>query len=1356
MKEGRDLDPVGALIANRYRVEQTLGRGGMAVVYRVLDQRTGKQLALKRCMARDPRKRMRYEALLEREYHTLAQLAHPRIIAVHDYGVDRSGPYYTMELLDSSDLERDERMHWRRVCALMYDVASSLAILHSRGLLHRDVSSRNVRFSSDGHAKLIDFGAMMSIGVATDTAGTPPFMAPEVLQLQALDGRVDLFALGALGYRLLTGRHAFPAKRVRDLRDIWRSRPIAPAALAPELPAELSSLLLQMLSLDRAGRPQNAAEVMERLRTVASLSGDDSAEVSRAYLTTPVLVGRDAALTAVRKRMLALVRGDGGVLLVAGESGSGRSRMLEACALEARLLGSAVVRADARDARNGGWGVVRTLASQLLEQLPEQAADAARLSRNVLAHVLDELQGDEPQTATGYAPERGILVRELREWILSLSKAQRLLIVVDDADRIDDASFALLTALAHKAERHALLLALSVEQSGPASSETALRLLQDFADTIELPDIQPQQTEALMRSLFGDVPNLPLCATRIHGLAQGNPRATMELAQHLVDTGRARYEAGSWSLPPQLDENDLPHTLAASLAARLKQLSPEARELAEALALADADALYAVSYPQLTDHRQVKRVFQALDELVAARVLSAGNDRYTFTQRGFLTVLCDTMPAARKQQVHLRIARLLTGAGGDALRRAHHLLAGGMHRDAIDLLCGVDLASASPPVGLLTAAVERAEHLGLPLSTLHRLRMAVLINAPFAVDYENFRRVVPVVLKQLEHDSGLCRYRELSHLPEGERLSAALSQAHQAYLNTPEHERVHTAFEAVRELARLSGSIASMALSTFDQELLESLPPLDPLFPLSPALALVAKLVEGQKLWLQGRMENARGVYQEILQRIAEPDRAGFDDAQHDRLRYGLSYMLGILEGVSACPSTEERARLLDGKRELRLNAWRIRALFQLASGNSAEARKCSRRSELLQAQDGLRERYVGTTIGVELALHARVGDLIAVKGLRDGVAGMGARYRGWRSVDLLARSYFCQLQGDLEGALEALESALALAPPLRLTSYTFIAGAHVKVLLQLGRVASAERHARIHLALAEEHDLTAPDLLRHGALALATAGDHAEALRVIGRSIERVEQMGAIGFALGVHYEARARIAIEMNDRQAFEAFAERCRIEYEKAKNPNLTARLLELFDRARERNVCPAEAAFALQNAIETQPADTEYETIHSRIAECVDSSDRGRCALTLLLQSTLSSVGYLFTLDSRQHLTLLAALPDPPYDRDMLIWLERFVTGWLEPSQMDEVTAADSGATTVSTEGSPETPRYVDPEGRGLQALPLMCDRPAGRTLAGVLVVEAHGDTVVSLSRSLTSAVASELLEYGDAGGQLSPT
>jgi serine/threonine protein kinase len=168
-------------IGERYRVAQLLGRGGMGAVYQVEDAASGRVLALKLLkVSADDANRELLTALFEREFHTLTQLAHPRVIEVYDYALDpQIGAFYTMELLDGGDLKQRTPLPWREACALMFDVCSSLALLHARRLLHRDVSPRNVRCTRDGHAKLIDFGAMTPMGFSRQIAVRPGSSHPK-------------------------------------------------------------------------------------------------------------------------------------------------------------------------------------------------------------------------------------------------------------------------------------------------------------------------------------------------------------------------------------------------------------------------------------------------------------------------------------------------------------------------------------------------------------------------------------------------------------------------------------------------------------------------------------------------------------------------------------------------------------------------------------------------------------------------------------------------------------------------------------------------------------------------------------------------------------------------------------------------------------------------------------------------------------------------------------------------------------------------------------------------------------------------------------------------------------------------
>src|SRR5688572_11316013 len=129
-----------ARIGDRYDVVGAIGSGGMASVYRVTDSATGRQVALKQlAMSTDDHRGRQSAALFEREFHTLSELSHPRIIEVYDYGIDPAGPYYTMELLEGKDLRERAPVPWREACELLYDVCSSLALIHSRRLVHRDV-----------------------------------------------------------------------------------------------------------------------------------------------------------------------------------------------------------------------------------------------------------------------------------------------------------------------------------------------------------------------------------------------------------------------------------------------------------------------------------------------------------------------------------------------------------------------------------------------------------------------------------------------------------------------------------------------------------------------------------------------------------------------------------------------------------------------------------------------------------------------------------------------------------------------------------------------------------------------------------------------------------------------------------------------------------------------------------------------------------------------------------------------------------------------------------------------------------------------------------------------------------------
>jgi hypothetical protein len=676
-------------IGGRYEVVAELGRGGMAQVFCVRDAVSGRSLALKQLIAHADAKLARTSAVLfEREFHTLAQLSHPRVIEVYDYGVDDTGPYYTMELLDGGDLRERTPLPWRQACELLFDVCSSLALLHSRRLVHRDVSPRNVRCTRDGHAKLIDFGAMVPMGIGGQLVGTPPFVAPEV---------VHGSTLGATFYFALTGRLAYPAQNFNQLLESWSNKPVRPSQIVADIPAALDQLVISLISLEPARRPRSAFEVMQRMAAIAGIQRAEPLSVSKAYLATPSMVGRDELLAKFRRKMQRTLRGQGrdGGLLISAPPGLGRSRMLDACVLEAKTLGASVLRARGSALATADLAAAQVLAQALLEAWPKaalRAAQTADVFTTLFEPIADPAAADLSVSASApqlrnfgaAGADRTALQSALLRWFLDVSDRHPLLLAVDDVQRIDDASIGLLAALASRARNGHLLLITTVERAEGRPSTAALEVLSTHSTALSLRPLDLAETALLFSSVFGDVPNVGLLSTRIHAVAAGNPRECMALAQHLVDQGSIIYDGGVWALPEKLASTDLPASADEALHAKAALLPPLARRLAEAQSLALHGAFTREEYGLLEPDIDPRQIDEAITELVAQEMVASDGRVYTLAHSSTAAVLCSSLSDAERRERHRTLAEFHFRAGRPLLGRVRHLLLAGLSERGLD------------------------------------------------------------------------------------------------------------------------------------------------------------------------------------------------------------------------------------------------------------------------------------------------------------------------------------------------------------------------------------------------------------------------------------------------------------------------------------------------------------------------------------------------------------------------------------------------------------------------------------------------------------------------------------------------
>ena len=277
-KEVRDIRRLG-----QYAVEQKLGEGGMGIVYRARHAMLQRPTAIKLL---HPEKIGEHSiARFEREVRLTAQLSHPNTVTIFDYGRTPDGLfYYAMELLDGLSLEElvmlDGAQPAGRVVSLLRQAAGALAEAHGIGLIHRDVKPGNIMLCERGGApdvvKVVDFGLVKeldrdqiaTVARADIVTGTPQYMAPESLTTpETVDGRTDLYALGAVGYFLVTGHNVFEGGTVVEVcSHHLHTEPASPSErLGLEVPRDLERLILACLAKDPVDRPQTASDLETQL-----------------------------------------------------------------------------------------------------------------------------------------------------------------------------------------------------------------------------------------------------------------------------------------------------------------------------------------------------------------------------------------------------------------------------------------------------------------------------------------------------------------------------------------------------------------------------------------------------------------------------------------------------------------------------------------------------------------------------------------------------------------------------------------------------------------------------------------------------------------------------------------------------------------------------------------------------------------------------------------------------------------------------------------------------------------------------------------------------------------------------------
>jgi serine/threonine-protein kinase len=265
------------VLGNRYQLLETLGTGGMAVVYRAYDLRLERPVAIK-VLRQDYSQSEAFRERFRQEAKAAANLSHPNIVTVHDFGLDASRLYIVMEFVPGTDLKsilkERGRLDVDEAIALIVQACAGIGYAHRAGLVHCDVKPHNMLVTPDQRLKVTDFGIARALSsIAPDEQhdvvwGSPLYFSPEQAAGQAPSPASDVYSLGVVLYEMLTGQLPFSGTDPIELARLHReSTPVEPRLLNPEIPLSLNQILMKVLSKEPSSRYRTADQLGRVLLT---------------------------------------------------------------------------------------------------------------------------------------------------------------------------------------------------------------------------------------------------------------------------------------------------------------------------------------------------------------------------------------------------------------------------------------------------------------------------------------------------------------------------------------------------------------------------------------------------------------------------------------------------------------------------------------------------------------------------------------------------------------------------------------------------------------------------------------------------------------------------------------------------------------------------------------------------------------------------------------------------------------------------------------------------------------------------------------------------------------------------------
>ena len=691
---GPDLSHLERLLGDLL-VEEEIARTPRAVIYRIRSGGAGERpSALKvglQPLDAEDLIRFRHEVRL------LSEVRHPSVVQVFDYGVlPGDFPFLTMEMVAGGDLRGAlAGATWDRLLDFAIQASAGLAHIHRHGILHLDLKPENLGLAvspaGELRVKILDFGLSQSARGPLDRKirGTLPYVAPEMLLQDSYDQRADLYSLGMTLFELATGVLPSAGDDLAAIRFHLEGELPDPFTLRPDLPPRLGEVLLRLLRRDPRERYPSAGHLLVDL---ASLAGRelDAAQLAfgEGMVLSSNLVGRESPLAELRAALARAGAGAGGVLLLEGGEGIGKSRLLREFRLFAALEGATVAAARASLHR---------------PQPLQPVLEALRQLR--LEPVASEEGAPDVVTSVGVEAERFALFREIAASLEKRAAREGpIVLILDDLHHASADSLELVGFLARELAASRTLVIAARRPVPRAALELDLLAQVEELARLHLAPLARDETARLVGACLGSE-ELPTALTDwVQLQSAGVPGRVALLLRHLIDERVLRFRGGEWK----------PSLPALSRLATAPGGTDELdRQQLAALPLADREALDVAAVlgepfrlELLADllARAPEEVYELLARLQEARLVErheeSGSTLYAIAQARLRESLYEALGDGPRRRLHLAIAERLERRARDGREElsgevAEHYWQAGERRRSLPFLLAAGRAATA-------------------------------------------------------------------------------------------------------------------------------------------------------------------------------------------------------------------------------------------------------------------------------------------------------------------------------------------------------------------------------------------------------------------------------------------------------------------------------------------------------------------------------------------------------------------------------------------------------------------------------------------------------------------------------------